>query len=579
MLENIFYAAVIVVVTTFVGLAVTSKKSVGITKLVLAYVIGFTILSLTGLLATFLGIDVFMIQASALIVLIGLCVKRNQGFERIDNVEYRVLVVSIAYVIVFLFLLSGIPTWMAGDTMQRAIEIRMFLDGKDIPVSVFPFGSYWAQYPKAFQVYAFFWIKVLGLQVTEALKIIPVLLSLYAPLGLYCIVRELNDTGDGLYALVIACFGFIPHTAFLVWGGFTTLAGEMLLVSVILAYIVRKKLLPLLLIGLLFAHPRSFFFAVLVLGVWIAVEETRKKKALGIGVIGALVVLVIIVGSLTHGINFSVGQKNMIENAIKEKTLNSTYSLTWILASLGAVGLIYALLRRSQVDLLAISWIVSLTALALLVEFGVLSRHRLLTDRTLTELYLPLSMLAGSVFYQLEKKLRCNIVQIKSIMRILVVVGGILTSTVFIKGYYDSWGLPEQDYQALEWLSEKGYDNSILVSLDSTGMWAYPIADVELFEPFLFERKPPVYIRNIADAPNSDASLNWLDALSREHEHVLIYVSSVSTSRPYYKPPFARFYGFYLNPKTSEFSNEHYGTVYGKEGVFIFEYVRGGESR
>ena len=376
-----------------------------------------------------------------------------------------------------------------------------------------------------------------------------------------------------MYALVIACFGFIPHTAFLVWGGFTTLAGEMLLVSVILAYIVGKKLLPLLLAGLLFAHPRSFFFAILILGSWIAVEETRRRKVLGIGVITTLVVLVIIVGSLTHGINFSVEQKNMIENAIKEKTLNSTYSVTWILAGLGAVGLIYAFLRRSRLDLLAISWITSLTALALLVEFGVLSRHRLLTDRTLTELYLPLSILGGCVFYQVEKKLRDSIVQIKAIMLMVVVVGGMLSSAVFIKGYYDSWGLPKQDYQALEWLSGKMYDSTILVSLDSTGMWAYPIAGVELFDPFLFERKPPDYIRNIADAPNSDASLNWLDTLSREHEHILIYVSSVSTSKAYYKPPFERFYGFYLNPKIPGFDSEHYEKVYEEDGALIFEYV------
>lgn len=579
MLANILYAAVMVSLTTFAGLSLTPKRISRVTRLVLAYALGFTVISLVGLCATVLDTNVFVMQLLALILLVGYSLRRVRKPARITIEEKTVLLVFVMYLSLFLFLFSNIPTWMAGDTLQRAIEIQMFMDEKDIPVSVFPFGSYWAQYPKAFQAYTFFWVKLLRIQITEALKVIPILLSVYAPLGLYAIVREYDAGKLALYAVAIACFGFIPHTAMLVWGGFTTLAGEMMLAAVILAFIVDKKLVPLFLAGLLFSHPRVFFFTVLIVGTWQSLKLMKKSKLAGTVIVVLLAIMVLTVGARLYDVSFSLKAPIETKEIIEEKTINPIFSVTWIFGLLAAIGFIYAIKMKNPLDILVISWILSLSMLAFIVDTGIISRHRMSIDRILTELYLPLSVLSAYVFFFIQEKLKGRVKNVHVVLLLLILASGTWTSHEFIKEYYEPWSLPEPDYNAFNWLRNQAYDNAVLVNLDSTGMWAYPIAGIELVDPFMFTYRPPQYILDIAHQPGQNDAFIKLDGLKMNHSRVLIYISNVSSTHGDYKPPFARFYGFYLNPKTSEFSNEDYGTVYDREGVFIFEYVRGGERR
>jgi hypothetical protein len=196
-------------------------------------------------------------------------------------------------------------------------------------------------------------------------------------------------------------------------------------------------------------------------------------------------------------------------------------------------------------------------------------------DRILTELYLPLSVLGAYFFCFVEEKLAGNIKQIRHIIVALLMFSGILTSTFFIESYYKPWGLPQQDYDAFQWLKNQGYEKTIAVNLDSTGMWAYPLARIELVDPFMFTYNPPQYIKDTAYRPNSDTTLEYMRNLSKTSENVLIYISSVSTTRPNYKPPFTRFYGFYLSVNASAFDERYYHRVYDRDGVFIFEYIEG----
>ncbi|MBU0708115.1 hypothetical protein KKG41_07175 [Patescibacteria group bacterium] len=525
MLASIFYAAVIALLTSLSGLALTPGKLRPAAKIALSYAVGFSMLSLAGLLSAAIGGSVFAVQLMVFLVSAGYVVRYKRLPGKLEKADKKALLVSSVAVIIFTCLLSQIPTWMAGDTLERAIEIRMFLEGEDIPVSVFPFGSYWAQYPKAFQAYTFFWVKLLGVEITEALKIIPILMSVYAPLGLYAIVREHGEKNAALYALAISCFGFIPHTAMFVWGGYTTLAGEMMLVAVILALIVEKRLLPILVGGLLFSHPRLLFFTVLIIGAWQSIHMMGAKRKLGVLGVMVLFVMVLAIGSMLYKTSYSVKTPTETKSIIEAKTIDLDFALTWFFGLTAGFGLLYGIKRRSKLDILVIAWIISLTALALIVDLGVISRHRLSIDRILTELYLPLSVLGGYVFVILDRKLKLR--NGGFVLLSGIIVFGILASYMFVSGYYEPWSLPKPDYNAFTWLGEQGYDNTLLINLDSTGMWAYPISGIELVDPFMFTYNPPQYVKELAANASSENSLDDIEGLSQGYGRTLVYVSSV----------------------------------------------------
>jgi hypothetical protein len=538
------------------------EKGMWLSKMVLSFVVGYVLLSLLGVVAILLGLDSFIFIFQTGMILAGVVLSvhyRGRILDRggLDREDRLVLGMAALYLLIGLFYFDRIIMWMGGDAVAHASIIRMLLEGEKVPISVYPFGSYWEYYPKAFHLYSFYWAR--AFPILNVIQTIPVLLSAMTPVLLYSLAREMGKRNEAVYAFVLACFVFSAHYSYLIWAGYPTLAAEMLLVASLLAVLVDWRLLALLLPGVLFTHTREMVLAAGALLAWAA--ATRLGRFIPIILAGgvALTAALLLLSPIPHPPEF------LLSVATSQK-LASEYAARWYPAFLSLFGAIIALQRRDRMDRLALAWAAATIVIVFLADCGPLGFVGT-ADRLMLVFYLPLSLLAATALSRMDGgDGRVS----ASFVLVLFVVGVAGMGAVF-SSYAGSWGLPQEDYDAIMWLSGENLPDVAVINLDETGAWIYPIMGIKVSIPRVGPGRYYHIAQGVLRDPNDEKVLDQMRHLS--HEEVIIYVSSVSISRPGHVPPFAEYNSEY--PKINlSFLQENYDLLYDR-GAKIFRVKRG----
>ena len=637
------YALIILSLTVLCGAPFVyhlNKNNNIITKLSLSFVIGYTLLSLTGLLANIVGTNPFFAQLLILFLsavsFFVLARNRFSGIKfkrsdtqlktiwirgRLETEDKLVLVFGLIYLLGCLYFFDSIIMWMGGDAQGHASIIRYLLDGASVPVSVYPFGTNWECYPKAFHLYSYFWASLLPIGMVRLIQAVPVIVTTVTSLLVYSVVRESGKREIALYAFVIACFCFVQHSAFLIWAGYPAGAAEMLLVGIVLAILVDRRFLPLLIVGIAFTHTRFLVYCAAIVFVWMGVEcifrlfrgewktnsgdktntKTKKHLAFYSVVTVAGIVISIIISFIL--IKTGILQCNAVHSPIfltelaTNRELTVEYIARWYPAVLSVVGMVVAAFKRDKLDRIVFAWFGGIIAVVILVDTGLLDLP-ISVDRAFTKLYVPLSILAAYPIYAVQRYLtvtnfansnknknkndsrskdkgrdkdrkQMRVVLVLAIM--LLLIGGVSTGVVF-KSYVDPWAIPEADYRAMVWMNEQRFDNAICINLDTVGRWIYPFTGIPVSNPRSVPRPDVTREGQVIGHPNDAATLDSLYNDSMRYEHVLLYVSNVTNTRPGHKPPFSRSHEYYPNVNVSNFNATFYDLIYGRDNAYVFEY-------
>ena len=544
-----------------------------LTKMALSFVLGFTLITLAGIFSAFLGVNPMMLQGGVVLAGFGLFLHdwkkiAGVGGGRLDREDWTALAIGSFYLLLCLFFFDRIIIWMGGDALAHAEIIRMLLDGKTVPVSVPPLGSYWEYYPKGFHFFSYPWAR--AFPILDVLRTIPILITAVTPLLLYSIAREMGRREEAIYAFILACFVFPAHYSYLIWAGYPSVTAEMLLVAALLSVLVEKRLLPILLLGVLFSHGRLLALACGVLLLWMAVTPLSRYRLTTRACYAALVTVACITVGIAAGLAISAHRPEFLISIITNQNLAGEYAARWFPAFLALFGAVIAFSRRDRIDLLALSWAGSVALIVLLADTGPVSFVGS-ADRLLLGLYLPLSLLAASVLSKMDvagPRVRAGF------MLVLLFSGALGMGAVF-HSYEGSWAIPQEDYKAIMWLGEQNYSDALCINLDETGGWVYPLTGMQVAYPRTMTEAMAPFDWNLKQKIITDpGSLDAIKALRRSgYNRSLIYISNVSLSRPGYVPPFAEYLGVYPAVNLS-FPEESYDLIYSR-GAYIYGFPKG----
>jgi hypothetical protein len=568
---DILLALAVVVVTTICGLPlVWSTGTRTLTKIALSFALGYVLLSTAGIAGALVGIDPIVPQVCTALAGVFICVMfrvRNRSeahgpgsldFDRDDRI---VLCAGALYLIIGVLFFDRLVMWMGGDAVAHAAMVRMLLEGQTLPVGLPWLESYWEYYPKGFHYYAYLWAK--GFPILDVIQTVPVVITAVTPLLLYSLGREMKQDASSVYAFVLACFVFPAHCSYLIWGGYPSAAAEMLLVAAVLAAVVKRWALLALLPGILLTHTRLLALAIGVLLCWGLAERLRRHLT-------ALHLSIIFWGLLALvAVYLSFHRPEYLVSVFSDRGLASDFVARWYPTLLALFGGAIAIVRREQLDRLALAWAGAVILIVLLADSGPL-RFVGSADRLLMVLYLPLSLLAALALCRMDG----GDTRMKAaFMMVLIALGSASMCTIFCS-YAGAWGMPQEDYDAIMWLSGQNLSDAVCINLDETGAWVYSLTGIGVANPRMGPGASPFDRDLIPKIIADPGSLDVTGALgSFGQTRYLIYISSVSISRPGYVPPFAEYSQIYPVVNMS-YPEDSYDLIYQK-GAYVFGFPKG----
>jgi hypothetical protein len=271
----------------------------------------------------------------------------------------------------------------------------------------------------------------------------------------------------------------------------------------------------------------------------------------------ALVGFVAIGGALILFI--PIHRPEFLSNVFSSRSLSSEFIAIWYPAFLALFGAGIAIFRREKLDRLAIGWASAVALIVLLADIGPLSFVGT-ADRLLLVLYLPLSLFGAVALSRMDggdRKVRFLF------LLLLILVGSAAMGGIFYS-YAESWRMPQEDYNAIMWLSGLNLSDAICINVDETGAWVYPLAGIPVAMP---RGSKFALSEGIIKDPGDPAVLEGLRRI--ENQIVLIYVSSVSIMYPGLVPPFREYESTYPNVNMS-FPSADYELIYNK-GAKIYK--------
>jgi hypothetical protein len=569
---EIILAFVVLSITTISATPIVfymAPRARWLTRMALSFALGFTSITLAGILSEFLGINPMILQGGMVLAGFGLFLRDRKKIagsreKRLDREDWMALAIGSLYLFLCLLFFDRIIIWMGGDALAHGEIIRMLLDGKTVPVSVPPLGNYWEYYPKGFHLFSYPWAK--AFPILDVLRTIPILITTVTPLLLYSIAREMGWRDEAIYAFILACFVFPTHYSDLIWAGYPTITAEMLLAAALLSVLVEKRLLPILLLGVLFSHGRLLAISCGVLLFWMAAARLSRQQRAGYA---ALITVAGIAVGIAAGLALSAHKPEFLISIFTNQSIAGEYAARWYPAFLSLFGAVMAFSRRNRIDLLALSWAGAVAMMVLLADAGPL-KFVGTADRLLLGLYLPLSLLAACALARMDgavPKVRAGF------MLVLILCGTLGMGAVFYS-YTGSWAITQEDYNAITWLGEQNYRDALVINLDETGAWVYPLTGMPVAYPRMMTEAVAFdwsLKQKILAAPGS---FETIESLKRsEYNRSLIYISNVSLSRPGHVPPFAN--NFRMFPPTNlSFPEESYDLIYSR-GAYIYGFPKG----
>ena len=610
-LTNVILLFLVLFVTTTTGAPLIFnyvKRGRFLSKLALSFVTGYSILSLSTIPFHLAGFDPFYIQV--VIVVAGLILTwhprtrnsikillpdysnvRSRADSETDNCADTIPLYNRIFtrylfrfgdhydktdliVICLFFLYIGILTafftqiimWMAGDAVAHSTVIRMLLDQTNVPLSIAPFGSHWEYYPKGFHFYTYPFAKVFSL--LSAVEVIPVILSAITPMLLYSVVRECKKRELALLVFILACFCFPQHYSYLIWAGYPSIAGEMLMVASILAIILEWRLLFLLIPSLIFSHTRFLFYTIVALVGWWIVEVATSKHHVITNKIRSVItdkttifLIVLLLLSLMGAwlVVFIFPHLFYVHGYIlsSQDSLNK-FLLQWCWGLFSIFGIAIAWYNHNnKITKLAFGWFFGLLFVFIFIDASIIPNIISTSGgRILSKLYIPLSIFAGiAIFSIIHWASHCDsssryIPKLKYLIVILVIAMGVFSMTYVFVSYGDKWSLPEEDYNSLMWLNNQSIENAVVLNLDATGGWVYPLSGIPVGNPLMgesphicSENNWDTIISQMRDRPDNPVLIESLKNVSQNYNQIIIFISSTALSNPNYKPPFTNFYG------------------------------------
>lgn len=560
---DLICAMVVTIITVISGAPLVfrlSSKGRLFTKIVASYAAGYVLISLSGVISSLFHLSPFLFESAIILAGIALAFRYRSLFRgEFDSDDLIVIVIAIGYILLLLVFFDRIKMWMAGDAVTHASIIRMLLQGESIPVSLPPFGTYWEYYPKGFHLYAYYWS--LLFPVVNVIQTVPVLISAFTPALLYSLIREMQRREVALYAFIIACFLFPAHSSYLIWGGYPAASAEMLMVAAILCVVLEWRLVPLMILGIAFTHTRVLIFLGAILIAWAcAINARRIYTRLLIVLVAALV--------LATAILFNLHPPELLTSIFTDQNMAGKYVASWYPALLSLIGATVALYRRDKLDRLSISWSLVLLTMLIIADIGIIPDDLAPPYRVLTELYLPLSILAAYVVSIVVQSMNRG----RATLAALLLVMGIMSTGVVFYSYIDSWGMPRADYDAISWLGEQNYTNATCINFDETGAWIYPLLGIHLSDPRMIPNQTSfdqVFTEQMIKDPNDRIVIEKMQKVGEGP--ILIYVSSISASNPGYAFPFQSVSQCYPKMNLS-FSKDYYEPIYNRGAhIFLFK--------
>lgn len=558
LIPDLILAASAVLLTTACGLPfLRSSRGRALTRLSLSFTLGCVLLIISGIAGGLTGIDPLIPQAFLLIVCLAACAygfaHRSMDIKRLDRDDLIAIGMAALYLVVGVIFFNRISMWMGGDAVAHAELIRTLLDGGKLPVGLPRVGSYWEYYPKGFHHYAYPFARMFSVE--DVIQVLPVVITSVTPLMLYSIVRETRAEA-ATYATLLATFLFPAHYSHLIWGGYPTATAEMLLVASVLSCIVEIRALPVMLLGALLAHARVLAISIAVLSSWAAAANLRRFRRIHQQLLLITTVAMLALYIMLHRPDYLI-------SVFGDRIQASDFVARWYPSILALLGGIIAFMRDERLDRMALAWAGAVIAVVLLADSGPLSFIGT-PDRILLELYLPLSILGALALSRMDS----GDLGLRRAFLLALLLVGVVSMMVVLESYAESWGMPREDHDAIMWIKAQNMSDAVCVNLDETGAWIYPLTGVRVargrFTGGFSYPLPGMVIRD----PNDPTVLEALERLGRRN--VLIYVSSVSISRPGHVPPFAEHAGAFPTVNMS-FSPEHYDLVYDR-GARIYRF-------
>jgi hypothetical protein len=579
----------------------------GTFRLTLAFPMGFASLSAVGAVANLAGAPVFALQALSFLILASFSAKEASGAgaagirQALSGGKAPLLLAAFFSAELVYFYVSGLIMWGEGDGTFHASVIRMISEGMGAKVSLLPASGtsaeYAAFYPKMYHIYAAFFVRLLGIGALDAMKVSAAAFVVSASMSIYALCLRLGSKEAAAVAFAVSTTFFI-HVFPLVWSGYPHLAGEMMLcaavVSLGLGGPVRQSLARngFLILAMCLTHPLYIMWGLPPIALVLLGPLTGGGWRL---TAAACAVSLAVIGGVSAAV-FGLNAPSIPEYHPYVSTFLHPYLIPPGIWQYLSVGLIHILLITAylvavnargdrRLDL-PIGWVVIQMALYLPLLLKVYpTRGNML--RQVGMLYIPLSVIWGFLAVGILK----DVVMAARMafpkawvppdgLRWALIAVLLASSVVFnasTMGYFSEWKLDGRDYGALKSLEGR---EGVLVNLDYTGRWAYPIAGMEVTNPRVFTQMIsdpshhptllPEKLRSIAEDPDSQESTATLEGLAGARKGVYLFVSTLSV-----RGNFSVFDLDYPRIDVGKFrSSPHYSVVY-DDGAVVLKYAGG----
>jgi hypothetical protein len=469
---------------------------------------------------------------------------------------------------------SQIIMWAESDAIFHSSLVRMIKEGTGVPKRILPLysdsESYVLAYPKGFHFFSAFFVQLFGFNLIAAIKIIPLVIQIMLPFGIYALLIDIQPHREvALFAFLMVFFQF-NHLFPLFFGLYPSMT-SLIFVIALLVFLIsdrsskRNHVLGLvLLMSFLFFVHQKYVIHGLIGGGWAVLWRYRKDKG------GSILVKYLSFSLVTMGVILaSLGRAGLPQYPdylwIYMTKFVSVFIPEWYQIFLALPGLFLLVTRKNREDWFFLGWIGSWFILAFLADAHVFGLS-LTSERRYQELYLPISVLAGIALFTVtssskNKKTMENLIVLTSILAFPVFLGSVITS------YAPAWSLSTEDYNTMKELENK---EGVVVNLDPTGRWIYPIAGLKVTNP----RGEEVLlntsqVEEIIESPVSEKSLKSLKSLEDRFGEVYVFSSQRSSSGVGYN----LFGNVYPKVDVNRFKeSDVYELFYEENGSVVFRY-------
>jgi hypothetical protein len=536
-----------------------------LTKLILGFTAGISIIALSGWVANYLSLSVFYTQ-TIIVLIFSYSSFRNIPYYRpiLKREEKLLILLSAVLTLVLLTYFSKIVIWVEGDGVFHGALIKDLLSGLNLPTPL-NVSSDWFHYPKALHFYLAFYSWNFGFGILNSIKIIPLLFMFYGSIGIYALSVEAGfDRHIGLFSSVVSWITYQRYFP-LVFTLLPSLSSELILLSIGILALNKNSGLKTMLYLLVFQyllHARYLALAIPFL-VWkLIIKQNVKPRIRGLFSFGASLFIIGVISLVTNRLSHPNPQKYFITISESLNLVGSQLITVWLFYILAFTGILITFIKKDVKNEFLFLWLFSWFTIIFLMAVRVFNAS-LAVNRAHQILYLPLSLFAGITLNGWNKHIKQQILTISLVVPIILFI----MFNTFSNLHNFGWEMPYSDYAGIKSLEGK---NGICLNIDPTGEWIYPISGMRITNP---RGLPPILNETqreeIVLNPESNGSIKTLQSLKEKYGEVYIFISQKSSESSGY----SLFENFFPVVDVNRFKeSDGYELFYEENGSVVFRY-------